>query len=297
MKLLVTGESGQVAQSLIHLGDPDIDVHAVGRPTLDITDQAMVVRALARHQPDIVVSAAAYTAVDKAESEEAKAFALNRDGARNVAAAAFTAGIPVIHLSTDYVFPGDHTAAYKETDPTGPQSVYGRSKLAGEQEVLAANPRSVILRTAWVYSPYGGNFLKTMLRLAENRSSLQVVADQLGTPTYAPDIAQGIAAVARHIMAHDADSSWRGVFHMVAAGETNWAEFAQEIFRQSGERNGPSARVEPITTAQYPTAARRPANSRLDTARFSSEFGHRLPEWRTGVTRCLEALAAAPSAR
>lgn len=287
MRLLVTGSNGQVARALSALGQPGLDVVALGRPELDITDLASVAAALLLHQPDVVVNAAATTAVDKAESEEDAAFAVNASGAGHVAAAAAAQDRPVIHISTDYVFPGDKPTPYLETDPTGPQSAYGRSKLAGEIAVAAANPRHVILRTAWVYAPYGANFLRTMLRLAGSQPALRVVADQLGTPTYALDIADGILVVARRLCEDAAPS---GVFHMVAAGETTWAGFAEEIFRQSAALGGPSARVLPIATIDYPRPARRPANSRLDTTRFRATFEHALPPWQDGVRRCLAAL-------
>ncbi|GGE15967.1 NAD(P)-dependent oxidoreductase [Aureimonas endophytica] len=292
MKLLVTGRSGQVAQSLAALAGTDLEIVALGRPELDITDRATIEAALAAHRPDLVVSAGAYTAVDRAESEEAEAFAANRDGAGHVAAAAAALGLPVLHLSTDYVFAGDAERPYREADPTGPASVYGRSKLAGEAAVLGANPRAAIFRTAWVYSPFGHNFLKTMLRLCAERDTLRVVADQRGTPTYAPDIAAALVAAARTALAAPDDPSWRGLFHLVAQGETTWAGFAEEIFRQSAARGGPSAKVEPIATADYPTPAQRPANSRLDSTKFQQVFGHQLPPWQTGVERCLESLAA-----
>ncbi len=288
LKLLVTGRDGQVAQALLAQASDDLQVVAIGRPVLDLTDRASIERVIAAERPDIVVNAAAYTAVDKAESEEETAFAVNAEGAGNVAAAAAAAGLPIIHISTDYVFPGDKASPYVETDPTGPQGAYGRSKLAGEAAVAAANPCHVILRTAWVYSAYGNNFLKTMLRVAETRDTLRVVADQHGTPTYAPDIAEGIVAVARRLAS--AGNTPVGVFHMVSSGETTWAGFAEEIFRQSKALGGVHAAVEPIGTEDYPTPACRPANSRLDTARFTSVFGTRLPEWESGVAQCLKAL-------
>ncbi|MBB3809132.1 dTDP-4-dehydrorhamnose reductase [Pseudochelatococcus contaminans] len=290
MKLFVSGREGQLARSLLALSAADVDVVAIGRPELDITDRASIERALDAHKPDIVVNAAAYTAVDRAESERDQAFAINRDGAENVALAAAEAGLPVIHVSTDYVFSGSADGWRHEQDPTGPQNVYGASKLAGEQAVAAANPAHAILRTAWVYSPYGGNFLKTMLRLAGDRERVGVVADQFGTPTYAPDIAEAILVAARAIVADPQNSDLQGVFHLTAQGEANWADFAREIFRQSAARGGPSAAVDAITTADYPTPARRPANSRLDTTRFATSFGHKLPDWRDGVARCLAAL-------
>jgi len=287
MRLLVTGSHGQVAQALRALGQPGLDVIALGRPELDITDAESVARAIRRHQPDVVVNAAAYTAVDKAEREVDAAFAVNATGAGHVAAAAAAQDLPVIHLSTDYVLPGDKPTPYVESDPTGPQSAYGRSKLAGEIAVAAANPRHAILRTAWVYAPYGANFLRTMLARAADQGALHVVGDQFGTPTYAPDIADGILVVARRLRA---DAAPTGVFHMVAAGETTWAGFAAEIFRQSAALGGPSARVLPIASADYPRPAQRPANSRLDTTRFRATFEHALPGWPDGVRRCLAAL-------
>lgn len=291
LKLLVTGRDGQVAQALLALASDDLEIVAIGRPALDLTDAGSIGRAIAAEQPDVVVNAAAYTAVDKAESEEDSAFAVNADGAGKVAAAAAASGLPIIHISTDYVFPGDKATPYVETDPTGPQGAYGRSKLAGEQAVAAANPRHAILRTAWVYGAYGNNFLKTMLRVAETRDTLRVVADQHGTPTYAPDIAEGVVAVARRLVS-DADTPV-GVFHMVSSGETTWAGFAEEIFRRSAAMGGATAAVEPIGTEDYPTPARRPANSRLDTSLFTRTFGHTLPDWKTGVGRCVEALRRA----
>ncbi|WP_060610670.1 dTDP-4-dehydrorhamnose reductase [Aureimonas altamirensis] len=291
MRLLVTGREGQVAQALLAKQTDDLQIEALGRPTLDLTDPSSIDRAIAAFRPDVIVNAAAYTAVDRAESEEETAFAVNATGAGNVAAAAAAAGLPIIHISTDYVFPGDKATPYVETDPTGPQGAYGRSKLAGEAAVAAANPRHVILRTAWVYGPYGNNFLKTMLRLAETRDTLRVVADQHGTPTYAPDIAEGILAVAQRLVSDASTPS--GVFHMVSAGETTWAGFAEEIFRRSAALGGAAATVEPIGTSEYPTPARRPANSRLDTNLFTRTFAYRLPTWQSGIERCLEASADA----
>lgn len=291
--VLVTGKDGQVARSLAALTSPQLEFVTLGRPELDITDPDAVARAIAHIGPAVVVNSAAYTAVDKAESEPDAAYAVNRDGARNVAAAAAATGLPVIHFSTDYVFAGDRPGPYGETDPTGPTGVYGSSKLAGEIAVADANPAHVILRTAWVYSPYGANFLKTMLRVSAERDVLRVVGDQHGTPTYAPDIAEAVAAVARRLVKAPQAQDWRGVFHMVATGETSWAGFAEAIFAESARRGGSFAAVEPITTADYPTPARRPANSRLDTHKFVSVFGHALPDWHDGVRRCLAAMAAA----
>ncbi|MCZ0732766.1 dTDP-4-dehydrorhamnose reductase [Phreatobacter sp. AB_2022a] len=295
MKLLVTGRQGQIAQALAGLIRPDVTIVALGRPDVDIRDRISLDRAIARNRPDIVVNAAAYTAVDKAESDSVLAFAINAEGAGHVAAAAEAAGLPVLHLSTDYVFAGDKDDAYRETDPVAPLNVYGRSKHVGELAVAAANPAHAILRTAWVYGPHGTNFLTTMLRLAGERDSLRVVADQRGTPTHAGDLAEAILIAARAVTAAPKAENWRGLFHVAGTGETSWAGFATEIFRQSAARGGPSAHVEPIATADYPTPARRPANSRLDAGRFHTTFGHVLPHWTSGVARCLDVLdKAAP---
>lgn len=295
MRLLVTGREGQVAQALLALASNEVEVVALGRPALDITDRASVERAIAEHRPDVVVNAAAYTAVDKAESEEDAAFAVNATGAGNVAAAAAAAGLPVIHVSTDYVFAGDKAEPYREDDETGPQGAYGRSKLDGERQVVAANPDHAILRTAWVYGPFGANFLKTMLRLSETRDEVRVVADQRGTPTYAPDIAEAILAVARAMRREPDNRALRGVFHMVSGGETTWAGFAEAVFERLAAGGGKVVRVVPITTADYPTPARRPANSRLDTSHFTSAFGHTMSAWTDGVSRCMALLAKTPS--
>lgn len=286
-RILVAGRSGQVARSLDALQSTPFEFVTLGRPDLDLGDAATIERAVLAVRPAAIVNAAAYTAVDKAENEPDLAFAINRDGAGLLAAAAARHGLPIIHLSTDYVFAGDKAEPYVETDAVGPQGIYGRSKLEGELAVAAANPAHVILRTAWVFSPYGGNFLKTMLRLAATRDTVRVVADQHGTPTYAPDIAEAIAVVLARALAEPTAEDWRGVFHMVAEGETNWAGFAEAIFERSRAGGGADARVESISTAEYPTPARRPANSRLATAKFRAAFRHALPDWHAGVAACL----------
>jgi dTDP-4-dehydrorhamnose reductase len=291
VKILVAGHSGQVAQSLAALSTPERQFVTLGRPDLDITDRASVEAAIRAHQPGALINAAAYTAVDKAETDQEAAFAANETGPRILASAAREAGIPILHISTDYVFPGNKDGFYSEDDPVDPQSVYGRSKLAGERAVAQASPDHVILRTAWVFSPYGNNFLKTMLRLAADRDVVRVVADQWGSPTYAPDIARGLSTVVDKALASPSDPSWRGTFHMTASGACNWADFAEEIFRISAELGGASARVERITTADYPTPAKRPANSRLSSARFAQVFGSGLPAWPIGIETCLRALS------
>lgn len=290
MRILVTGKEGQLARCLADCAGPDLEIIALGRPDLDITRREAIDAAIAAHSPDIVVNAAAYTAVDKAEDDEAAAFAINAVGAGNVASAAAEAGLPVLHVSTDYVFAGDAASPYRESDPVAPLGVYGRSKREGELTVANASRDHIILRTAWVHSPYGGNFVKTMLRLAGDRDVVNVVADQTGSPTSAQDLALAVVSAARHALAHPDDDAWRGTFHAVGSGSVTWAGFAEEIFRQSKALGGPSVRVEAITTSQYPTRAKRPAYSVLDTSKFAATFEHALPAWQDGLGRTLSAL-------
>jgi len=293
MRILVTGVHGQVVQSLVERGMAQGHVVLpLGRPHLDLArdDAAAMEAALAVASPDAVVSAAAYTAVDKAEAEPELAFAVNARGAGNLAAAVHALGVPLVHLSTDYVFSGEGTRAWREDDRTGPKGVYGASKLAGEVAVLAACSDSAVLRTSWVYSPFGVNFVKTMLRLAETRYEVGVVADQVGNPTSALDIADGVLAVAANLLA-DPAAGQRGLFHMAGAGETSWAEFAKAIFSASLAHGGPAARVNPITTADYPTPATRPANSRLDCTRLAEVHGVRLPPWQGSLEQVIARLA------
>lgn len=287
MRMLVTGRDGQVACSLAERGE---EVARLGRPQLDLAGETdAIVRAIEAERPDVIVSAAAYTAVDKAESERDLAFAVNQRGAAAVARAANRLGVPLIHLSTDYVFDGSKDDPYTESDPTGPTGVYGQSKLAGEQAVMDAHDDVAVLRTAWVYSPFGGNFVKTMLRLAGDREELGIVADQRGNPTSAIDIADGIITVAANLCG-SRDPALRGVFHMTAAGEASWAEFAEEIFAISAAAGGPAASVNPIATADYPTPAKRPANSRLDCDKIGRTHGVALPHWRQSTRAIVQRL-------
>ena len=295
MKLLVTGTSGQLAQSLLEAGlAAGIDIVALRRPQLDLSVPATIRHAITDVRPDIVVNAAAYTAVDKAESEPDVAARVNGSGAGCVAECCEKLAIPLIHVSTDYVFDGTKRAPYLETDPTGPASAYGRSKLAGEVAVAAACSRHVILRTAWVYSPFGNNFVKTMLRLAASRPELGVVDDQIGCPTYAPHLARAIlditAAVTGEKPAGPTGAPPWGVYHASGTGETSWAGFAREIFKLSAARGGPAANVKPIGTVDYPTPAKRPANSRLDCSKLAATFGVRQPDWREGTAECVARL-------
>ena len=281
MRLVVTGRDGQVAQSLVEAakGRNDVEVVAIGRPALDLARPETVLAALEAAGPDIVVSAAAYTNVDQAEDEKDLAFAVNATGAGKVAEAAARLGVPVIHLSTDYVFDGAKDGAYVEADRTAPLGVYGASKLAGEAAVAAANPRHLILRTAWAYSPFGRNFVKTMLRLAADRDEISVVADQWGNPTSALDIADAILHAATRLR-EDRNFVAFGVYHLVGAGDTNWSGFARHILDTSRGFGGPHAKVHDIATEDYPSKVVRPANSRLSTAKFALVFGWSAPHWR-----------------
>jgi dTDP-4-dehydrorhamnose reductase len=284
VRIVVTGREGQVARSLLERGSSEFEIVPLGRPQLDLAGSVDAICAsIEAAAPDIVVSAAAYTQVDKAESERDLAFAVNQRGAGAVARAAHRLDVPLIHLSTDYVFSGSGNRPYQEGDATGPTGVYGASKLAGEKSVLAEHSDTAVLRTAWVYSPFGSNFVKTMLRLAVDRDELGVVADQHGNPTSALDIADGILTVARNLVQRRDDASLRGIFHMTGAGEASWAEFAQAIFEASVKAGGPSARVRAIAAAEYPTPARRPANSRLDSNRLARVHGVRLPAWQSSI--------------
>jgi len=294
VRIAITGRHGQVTSSLQERGTAaGHEIIALGRPELDLAEPETVLQALDAARPDIVVSAAAYTAVDKAEGEPEIAYAINARGAGAVAAAAARLAVPIVHLSTDYVFDGLLDRPYVETDPTGPTGVYGASKLAGEQATLAAHPdNAAVLRVAWVYSPFGGNFVKTMLRLAGDRDEISVVADQLGNPTSALDIADGILTVAANLQ-RSVDPRLRGIFHMTAQGEASWADFASAIFAASAARGLASAQVRPIPTSAYPTPASRPANSRLDCQSITAVHGVCLPHWQEALNVVLDRLPVA----
>jgi dTDP-4-dehydrorhamnose reductase len=295
VRLVVTGRDGQVAASLLEAGQAHagVEVVAIGRPELDLARPETIVDAIALAKPDVVVSAAAYTAVDLAEDEPDLAFAVNATGAGKVAEAAARLGVPVIHLSTDYVFDGSASRPYLETDATAPLGVYGASKLAGEQAVAAAGPRHLILRTAWVYSPFGKNFAKTMLRLAADRDEISVVADQWGNPTSALDIADAILHAAAMLHGDKSVSAF-GTYHVAGTGETNWSGFARHILDTSQASGGSWADVRDIATKDYPTKARRPANSRLSSAKFAAVFGWSAPEWRESTERVVRRILDRP---
>lgn len=284
MRVVVTGQNGQVVRALIERASGSgLEILALGRPFMDLAGPSdKIVHAIEEAHPDVIVSAAAYTNVDRAESEPDLVFSVNEKGPAYLAKAAQILAIPLIHLSTDYVFDGSKNAPYVEEDATGPTGVYGASKLAGEQAVLSGHENSAVLRTAWVYGPFGGNFVRTMLRLAADRDEIGVVSDQLGNPTSALDIADGILRIATNLES-GSSAEHRGLFHMTGAGEASWAEFAEAIFAASEENGGPAARVRHIRTADYPTPAKRPANSRLNSAKLEGAHGVRLPDWRSSL--------------
>ncbi len=290
MRIAVTGQSGQVVLAMRERAPEGVTVLALGRPGLDLARLETIAPALAAARPDVVVNAAAFTAVDLAETEEASASLVNGAAAGEVAKAAAALGVPVIQISTDYVFAGDLDRPYRETDPVAPLSAYGRSKLAGERAVAAATDNHAILRTAWVYSPFGRNFVRTMLRLAETRDEVGVVADQAGCPTSAFDIADAVFAVARNLAANPQAGQMRGVFHMAAKGEAVWADVAEAIFAERERHGGKPVAVRRIATSDYPTPARRPANSRLDGSKLLQLHGVELPQWRASLASCVQRL-------
>jgi len=290
MRLLLLGAGGQLGQE-ITAAVTDIDLIGRTRAQTDIADPGAVAAALEQAQPDIVVNAAAYTKVDKAESERDEAFRVNATGAEAIAAACAQSQTPLIHLSTDYVFDGTKPTPYVETDPTAPLGVYGASKLAGEQAVRERHKKHVILRTSWVYGRFGSNFLKTILRLASERDELKVVADQRGSPTGTSDLAHAILGLAPRLVSGAAEADW-GTYHFTGEGETNWCQFADEILSRREKWVGSRPRLTPITTAEYPTAARRPSNSVMDNRPFRARFGLASKPWRQSVRESVDALMA-----
>jgi dTDP-4-dehydrorhamnose reductase len=288
--VLVFGAGGQIGRELMRRPAPrGFAILGLTYGQADIADRKAVEEAIQQHRPDVIVNAAAYTAVDKAESELDRAFAVNETGPRNIAAAAQDIGAVLVHLSTDYVFDGRKAEAYVEDDPVAPVSVYGQSKAAGEREVRKTISHHLILRTAWVYAAHGSNFLRTMVRLARERKVVRVVADQYGTPTSAADLADAILAILPRLAEGDAP---RGTFHLTNAGRTTWNGFAQEIFLGLTRHGRSTPRLEAITTADYPTPARRPAMSVLDCQKIFGAYGIRLRPWQDAVKATLTASLA-----
>lgn len=294
VQLFVVGTEGQIARSLREAAtnNPDITIRCGGRPSIDVLRPELVEKELLAFAPDIVINPAAYTAVDRAESEPELAFAVNRDGAGNVAAAAARLGIPIVHLSTDYVFDGKKEGLYVETDAVAPKGVYGRSKLAGEYAVAAANDRHIILRTSWVYAPFGTNFVRTMLRLSADHDRVTVVDDQVGCPTFAPDIAVAIVTIARKIRSFGWQQRLAGVTHLAGPDEVTWCGFARQIMHINEKMGGRSVAVDAISTAAHPTPASRPANSRLCCERLAAIFDIHMPPLAWSLEKCLERLGA-----
>ena len=291
--ILIVGRSGQLARCLAESATQrGTRVVAIGRPEVALENAASVEQATRAVDPSAIVNAAAYTAVDRAESEPERAFAVNRDGAEHLAVEAQRRGVPLVHLSTDYVFDGRKSSPYTEEDAAAPLGVYGRSKLEGEVAVRKACPTALVLRTSWIYSPYAHNFVKTMLELAETRDDVRVVDDQWGSPTAANDLANAILDIMGQL-GGEGFGSRAGIYHLAAQGETTWYGFASAIFAGWAERGRRVTSLIAITSAEYPAPARRPANSRLDCAKIERQFGIRLPSWQRSLDACLDQLLEA----
>jgi dTDP-4-dehydrorhamnose reductase len=292
MRFLLLGGTGQVGEEFRALAMPDdVEVVAPGRDTLDLQDADAIASVIAAEPWSVVINAAAYTAVDRAESEEAIAFTVNAAAPSRLAIETGRRGIPLVQISTDYVFDGKKGSPYVEQDEAAPLNVYGRSKLAGERGVRAANPRHLVLRTSWTYSPYRTNFVKTILRLAAERDRLTVVADQRGRPTAACHVAQACLDIALRC-ASDPERAPYGIYHFAGAGEASWFEFASAIVDLSADRRARSPQIVPVRTVDYPTPAARPLDARLDCAAIVREFGVRLRPWRETLEETIDRLLA-----
>lgn len=295
-RLLVFGGDGQLGRALAETSPPaGWTIVTLGRADADITHADSIARAIAAQGASAVVNAAAYTAVDKAESEAEAAFRINCDGAAVVARAAAAANLPVIHVSTDYVFDGRAERPWREDDPIAPLGIYGASKAAGEEAVREAAARHVILRTSWVFGVHGNNFMKTMLRLGAERPELRIINDQIGRPTFAGDLAQAIVAIAARTVGTAPPGAY-GTFHVAGEGAISWFAFAREIFAQAHRRGGPNPALVPIPASEYPTPAKRPANSVLDCGKLQAVYDIHPRPWHAGLGECLDRLLrSAPS--
>lgn len=292
MRLLVLGGSGQLGSELRALALPlDVQLAAPPRSVVDLTNAVALDRLITAEPWSAVINAAGYTNVDRAESDAALAFAVNADAAATLAETTGRRGIPLIHVSTDYVFDGQKGSPYLETDAALPLNVYGRSKLAGEHRVSAANPRHVILRTAWLFSSFGNNFVRTILRLAQERDRLRIVSDQRGCPTAARDLARACVGVALHCAAAPGRAPY-GTYHFAGDEAASWFDFAKAIIAQAGSRLARVPEVEPVTAAQYPSPAARPVDSRLDCAAITKAFGIMPPSWRAALAETVQHLLA-----
>lgn len=292
MHVLICGATGQVGQSLMFSAPADWQVSAPSSATLNITDEHCITQIVDGIKPDLIINAAAYTAVDKAETDSATAYKVNQLGCRYLAQAAQQLNCPIFHISTDYVFSGDSTGHYKETDLTHPQSVYGSSKLAGEQEIQTIAAQHIILRTSWVFSAYGTNFVKTMLRLATQHPTLNIIQDQVGAPTSALGIAKTLWALALHY--HNKQHLTWGIYHFSGTPHCSWFDFANIIFQQASKLGLITTlpHVNPITTEQYPTAAKRPKNSQLDCTKIFNQFSIAADNWQAQLQTALIQLQA-----
>jgi len=284
MRVLVTGREGQLVQSLRERAAhwPDLTIVAAGRPELDLEKPDTIAAAVTAASPDLVINAAAYTAVDQAEDDGDRAFRINATAAGELAAASDALAIPFVQVSTDYVFDGMAGKPYSEDDTVAPLGVYGRTKLAGEQLVRVSNRRHVIVRTSWVYSPFGKNFVKTMVNAARDRDEMKVVGDQWGSPTSALDLADGLLTLASGVAA-GRKTGFGETYHLAGSGSANWHQLAQQIFATCAQAGAPSATATAISTAEWPTRAARPRYSVLDSSRFATDFGFRMPDWRSSV--------------
>lgn len=289
MRLLVVGRDGQIARSLREVAAKrnDLVLQSVARPDADLLRPGTVTAAISQFRPDLVVNAAAYTAVDKAEEEPDLAFAVNRDGAREVAAAASTEHVPIIHFSTDYVFDGRKSGSYEEQDPPNPQNVYGRSKLEGERAVMSANVQHIVLRTSWVYAPFGANFVRTIWRKLVKGEGLRIVNDQTGCPTYAPDLAEATIRLGLRLMRSGWRSDYPGITHIAGRDALTWYDFARLIAKKCPAAAAASSEIAPVPSSEYSARAIRPANSRLSTKRLQSVFDIRLPALERSLDDCL----------
>jgi dTDP-4-dehydrorhamnose reductase len=293
-RILLTGGSGQVGQALRALDWPaDVVLVVPGRADLDLAEPDSIIAYLGEQRLDAILSVGAYTAVDRAESDADTARRVNADAPGLLAAHAAKHGAPIIHISTDYVFDGGGVRPWREDDPVNPIGVYGATKEAGEHAVRAANPRHAILRTSWVVSATGHNFIRTMLRLGQERESVSVVADQHGAPTHAGNLAAAVRTIALRLMA-DASAPW-GTFHIANGGETSWHGVAEHVFAAAARRGLKTPKLRAITTADYPTPARRPANSRLDCTKVAREFGVSLRPWQEAVDEIVGELTGVPA--
>ncbi len=283
MKILVFGHSGQVATELRALDGDDIQITALSRADADLADPAACAAVIDAHVPEAVINAAAYTAVDKAESDVETAQFINADGPAAIASTCAARDIPFVSISTDYVFSGAGDMPWKPADDTDPQSVYGRTKRDGEVAILKAGGRYAVLRTSWIVSAYGNNFVKTMLRLGTEREALTIVANQIGGPTSAAEIAQACIAIAKKLVSEPEKS---GIYHFSGAPDTSWADFARAIFDAANIR----CAVTDIPSSEYPTPAKRPLNSRMDCSATQAAFGIYRPDWRESLSHILTQL-------